>query len=162
MADRAMIREMQPAVAQRLRSESNGICQAARVCRSRQTARVTRQKRFETARRSARAQAVMQNGRTKRDGKADGGKSDDQNKGAAFHAPLDMVVEAEHRRQANENGKDNDDAGPWAMTASQIAPLMVKQRARGAIKPQTKKGTLTPRGRTRDARGLAGTKEARR
>jgi hypothetical protein len=49
-----------------------------------------------------------------------------------------MVVEAEHRRQANENGKDNDDAGPWAMTASQIAPLMVKQRARRLLKRQTR------------------------
>jgi hypothetical protein len=46
-----------------------------------------------------------------------------------------MVVEAEQRRQANENGKDN--AGSLAMMASQIAPLMVKQRARRLLKRQT-------------------------
>ena len=94
MADGAMIREMQPRIAQILRRDEQRILGQPRAGRGREMTRIASEHDFEFSGRGARTEAIMEEGSGHRDNQAEERCCDDDDQeSSAFHGPVGMLMD---------------------------------------------------------------------
>jgi len=94
VADGAMIREMQPRIAQILRRDEQRILGQPRAGRGREMTRIASEHDFEFSGRGARTEAIMEEGSGHRDNQAEERCCDDDDQeSSAFHGPVGMLMD---------------------------------------------------------------------
>ena len=94
MTDGAMIREMQPRIAQILRRDEQRILGQPRAGRGREMTRIASDHDFESSGRGARTEAIMEEGSGHRGNQAEERCSDDDDQESSlFHGPVSMLMD---------------------------------------------------------------------